>query len=62
MVSDGYVESEEAKIDRSAIMQDFAKKNNNNNNKKWPAGSHFGFFCVKFVMGYPCVRHYIFHF
>ena len=27
--------------------------------KKWPTDSHFGFFSVKFVMGYPCVRHYI---
>ena len=27
--------------------------------KKWPTGSLFGFFSVKFVMGYPCVRHYI---
>ena len=27
--------------------------------KKWPTGSHFGFFSVKSVMGYPCVRHYI---
>ena len=27
--------------------------------KKWRTGSHFGFFSVKFIMGYPCVRHYI---
>ena len=27
--------------------------------KKEPTGSHVGFFSVKFVMGYPCVRHYI---
>ena len=26
---------------------------------KWPTGGHFEFFSVKFVMGYPCVRHYI---
>ena len=29
------------------------------NNKKWLTGGHFSFFSVKFVMGYPCVRHYI---
>ena len=26
---------------------------------KWQTGGHFGFFSVKFVMGYPCVTHYI---
>ena len=35
-------------------MQDFR-----DSEKKWPTGSHSGFFRVKFVMGYPCVRHYI---
>ena len=29
---------------------------------KWPTGNHFGFLYVKFVMSYPCVRHYIFFF
>ena len=27
--------------------------------KKKPTDSHFSFFRVKFVSGYPCVRHYI---
>ena len=54
MVYDGYVKYEEAGIHRSAIMQDFRKSR-----KKEPTGSHVGFFSVKFVMGYPCVRHYI---
>ena len=27
--------------------------------KKLPTGSHFEFFSRKFVIGYPCVRHYI---
>ena len=54
---------EEAEIHRSAIMQDFLdskkKKQIKKKKKKWSFGSHFGFFSVKFVMGYPCVRHYI---
>ena len=48
-----------SEIHRSAIMQDFRdseKKIIINNNKN---GSHFDFFSVKFVMGYPCVRHYM---
>ena len=53
MVYDGYVNYEEAEIHRSAIMQDFR------DSEKKPTGSHFGFFSVKFVMGYPCVKHYI---
>ena len=57
VVYDGYVKYEEAEIHRSAIMQDF--RNSEKKKKKWPTGSHFGFFTVKFVMGYPCVRHYI---
>ena len=46
----------------SAIMQEFRDSNKINNNKKkikLLTGSHFGFFSVKFVMGNPCVRHYI---
>ena len=46
VVYDGYVKYEETEIHRSAIMQDFR-----DGKKK--------FFTVKFVMGYPCVRHYI---
>ena len=60
---DGYVKYEAAEIQGSAIMQDsrdsvkkiIIKKII----KKWSTGSHFGFFSVKFVMGYPRVRHYI---
>ena len=26
---------------------------------KWLTGDYFGFFSVKFVMGYPCARHNI---
>ena len=62
VVYDGYLKYEKAEIHRSAIMQDFrdSKKNKNRKKlKKWPTGSLFGFFTVKFVMGYPCVRHYI---
>ena len=47
---DGYVKYEEAEIHRSAIMQDFQKSKKKF--KKWPTGSHFGFFSAKFVMGY----------
>ena len=54
MVYDGYVKYEEAEIHRSAIMQDF--RDSEKFFFKKPE-SHFGFFSVKFVMGYPCVRH-----
>ena len=47
VVYDGYVKFEEAQIHRSCIMKDF---------RDWQP---FWFFSVKFVMGYPCVRHYI---
>ena len=50
MVSDGYVKYEEAEVHRSAIMQDFQ-----DNDKK----KILDFISAKFVMGYPCVRHYI---
>ena len=59
MVNDRYVKYEEAEIHRSAIMQNVRDKKNIFFLKKWPTGSHFPFFSVKFVMGYPCVRHYI---
>ena len=68
VIYDGYVKYEEAKIHRSVIMQDFRdsekkiiiKKNNKKFKKfNWPTDGHFRFFSVKFVMGYPCVRHYI---
>ena len=38
-------------------MQDF--RDSEKKYKKWPTGRQFGFFSVKFVMGYPCVRHKI---
>ena len=44
-------------------MQDFRDSGKIENlklkKKKWPTGSHFGFFCLEYVMGYPCVRHNI---
>ena len=55
-IPSGYVKYEEAEIHRSAVMQDFR---DDEKNIKWPTGGHFAFFSVKFVMGYPCVRHYI---
>ena len=62
VVYDGYVKYEEAEIHRSAIMQDYRDSEKKIIKKladSWPTGSHFGFFRVKFVMGYPCARHYI---
>ena len=67
MVYDGYVKYAEAEIHRSAIMLNFRDSEKKkikkiikkkNLKKKCPTGSHFGFSFVKFVMGYPCVRHY----
>ena len=61
MVYDGYAKYEEAEIHRSAIIQDLRdseeekKKKIQMEKKK----NDFGFFGVKFFMGYPCVRHYI---
>ena len=55
VVYDGYVKYKEAEICRSATMQDL--RDNKKIKKKWWTGSHFGFFSVKFVMGYPCVGH-----
>ena len=48
VVYDGYVKYEETEIRRSAINQDFR---DSEKKKKGPAGVHFGFFSVKFVMG-----------
>ena len=45
---------EDAEIHRSAIMQDFR-----DSEKKMADWQAFWIFSVKFVMGYPCVRHYI---
>ena len=52
VVYDGYVKYEKAEMHRSAIMQDFR-----DSEKKMTDCQPF--FSVKFVMGYPCVRHYI---
>ena len=47
---------EEAEVYRSAIMQD-----SRDNEKKniWRLAAILDFITAKFVMGYPCVRHYI---
>ena len=49
VLSDGLVKYEEAEVHRSASMQDFR----DNEKKK------LDFITAKFVMGSPCVRHYI---
>ena len=49
----GYVKYEEAEVHRSAIMQNF--QDNEIFFFKCMTGGHSS----KFVMGYPCVRHYI---
>ena len=59
MVYDGYVKYEEAEIHSSAIMEDYEIKKKKKKKLKWLNGGHFIFFSVNFVMGYPCVRHYI---
>ena len=53
MVSDGYVKYEEAEV--SAIMQDFR----DNEKKNDRLAAIWDFITAKFVLGYPCVRHYI---
>ena len=58
VLSDGYVKYEEAEVHRSAIMQDFRDKEKKNYNGRLAA--FLDFITAKFVMGYPCVRHYIF--
>ena len=55
MLSDGYVKYEEAEFHRSAIMQDFQVKKKINGRLT----TVLDFITAKFVMGYPCVRHYI---
>ena len=60
VVYDGYVKYEEADIHRSAIIQDFQDNEKKIKMADWIFHFfHFGFFSVKFVMGYPCVRHHI---
>ena len=57
MLSDGYVKYEEAEVHRSAIMQDFRDNERKKLNSRLVA--ILDFITAKFVMGYPCVRHYI---
>ena len=54
MVFDGYVKYEEAEVHRSAIIKDMRKKKINGR-----LAAILAFISAKFVMGYPCVRHYI---
>ena len=57
MLSDGYVKYEEAEVHSSAIMQDF--RDNEKTNLNGRLAAILDFITAKFVMGYPCVRHYI---
>ena len=57
VLSDGYVKYKEAEADRSAIMPDF--RDNGKKNLNGPLADILYFITAKFVMGYPCVRHYI---
>ena len=56
-LSDGYVKYEKAEGHRPVIMQNFR------GDKKFFLNGQLAaildFISVKFVMGYPCVRHYI---
>ena len=51
MNQNGYVKYEEAKVHRSAIMKDEKMRKKKLNGRDFITG--------KFVIGYPCVRHYI---
>ena len=57
MLSDCYVKYEEAEVHRSTIMQDFRDNGKKKLNSRLAA--ILDFITAKFVMGYPCVRHYI---
>ena len=48
-----YAKYEEAKVDRSTIMQDFRDHEKKIQMAHWRP--FFDFFSTKFVMGYPCV-------
>ena len=56
VLSDGYVKYEEAEVRRSGIMQDFRDNEKKIEMADWRP---FWILYLKFVMGYPCVRHYI---
>ena len=57
MLSDSYVKYEEAEVYRSAIEQDF--RDNEKKNLNGQQVAILDFRTAKFVMVYPCVRHYI---
>ena len=57
MLYDGYVKYEEAEVHGSAIMQDF--RDNEKKKLNGRLAAILDFITAKFVMGYPCVRHYI---
>ena len=59
MVSDSYVKYEEAEVRRSAIMQDFKDYARFKKNEIGRLAAILNFIGAKFVMGYPCARHYI---
>ena len=56
VLSVGYVKYEEAEAHRPAIMQDFLDNGKKKLNGRLAA--ILDFITAKFVMGYPCVRHY----
>ena len=58
MVPNGCVKYKEMEVDRSAIMQYFQDNEKKNLNGRLAA--ILNFISAKFVMGYSCVRHYIF--
>ena len=58
MLSDSYVKYEEAEVHRSAIMQDFRDRPNEKKKLNGRLATILDFITAKFVMGYPCVRHY----
>ena len=58
VLSDGYVKYEEAEVHRSAIMQDFTDNEKKNFNGRRLVAI-WDFITALFVMGNPCVRHYI---
>ena len=57
MLSDGYVKYEKAEVYRSAIIQDF--RDNGKKNLNGRLAAILDFITAKFVLDYPCVRHYI---
>ena len=58
MLSDGYVKCKEAEVHRSALSCKISKIMRKKNLNDQLVAILF-FLTAKFVMGYPCVRHYI---